>query len=147
MIRRSNFEEVEHYWYFYLWPLRKSIKPMSDMTYLGGHDRQIYEKYKPSFFVFDIDEEVVAVNSCHKSSDHGMRSRGLWVKPEYRRQGITRKLFDAIFDEALSQQCKYVWSLPRKTALAAYEASGFVKTSHWLETETSEANCYVRKML
>ena len=120
---------------------------MSSMTYSGGHNVQIYEKYKPSFFVFDIDEEVVAVNSCHKSGDDEMRSRGLWVKPEYRRQGITRKLFDAIFDEALSQQCKYVWSLPRKTALAAYEASGFVKISDWLETETSEANCYVRKML
>lgn len=120
---------------------------MNDMTYLGGHDRQIYEKYKPSFFVFEINEEIVAINSCHKSSDDAMRSRGLWVKPEYRRQGITRKLFNAIFDEALSQRCKYVWSLPRKTALAAYEASGFVKTSDWLETETSEANCYVRKML
>lgn len=120
---------------------------MNDMTYLGGHDRQIYEKYKPSFFVFEINEEIVAINSCHKSSDDAMRSRGLWVKPEYRRQGITRKLFNAIFDEALSQRCKYVWSLPRKTALVAYEASGFVKTSDWIETETSEANCYVRKML
>ena len=120
---------------------------MSSMTYSGGHNLQIYEKYKPSFFVFEINEEIVAVNSCHKSGDDEMRSRGLWVKPEYRRQGITRKLFDAIFDEALSQQCKYVWSLPRKTALTAYQASGFVKTSDWLETETSEANCYVRKML
>ena len=147
MIRRSNFDEVELYWYFYLWPLRKSIKPMSDMTYLGGHDRQIYEKYKPSFFVFESNEEIVAVNSCHKTSDDEMRSRGIWVKPEYRKQGITYKLFDAIFDEALSQQCKYVWSLPRKTALAAYEASGFVKTSDWIETQTSDANCYVRKML
>jgi len=147
MIRRSNFDEVELYWYFYLWPLRKRIRSMNDMTYLGGHDRQIYEKYKPSFFVFESNKEVVAVNSCHKSSDDEMRSRGLWVKPECRRQGITYKLFDAIFDEALSQQCKYVWSLPRKTALAAYEASGFVKTSDWLETETSEANCYVRKIL
>jgi len=147
MIRRSNFDEVELYWYFYLWPLRKSIKPMSDMTYLGGHDRQIYEKYKPSFFVFESNEEIVAVNSCHKTSDDEMRSRGIWVKPEYRKQGITYKLFDAIFNEALSQQCKYVWSLPRKTALAAYEASGFVKTSDWIETQTSDANCYVRKML
>ena len=103
--------------------------------------------YETEEFVNTIIEEIVAVNSCHKSSDDEMRSRGLWVKPECRRQGITRKLFDAIFDEALSQQCKYVWSLPRKTALAAYEASGFVKTSDWLETETSEANCYVRKIL
>lgn len=120
---------------------------MSSMIYLGGYDMQIYKKYKPSFFVFEINKEIVAVNSCFKSSDDEMRSRGLWVKPEYRKQGITYKLFEKIFDEAFSQQCKYVWSLPRKTALAAYQANGFVKTSDWFKTETSDSNCYVRKTL
>jgi len=147
MIRRSNFDEIETYWYLYLWPQQEKIKSMSSMTYLGGYDIQIYKKYKPSFFVFEVEEEIIAVNSCHKSSDDEMRSRGLWVKPEYRKQGITYKLFEAIFNEALLQQCKFVWSIPRKTAFAAYQANGFIKTSNWFKTETSNANCYVRKTL
>jgi len=147
MIRRSNFDEVSAIWYYFLWPQREKIRSMSSMTYSKGYDTEIYKKYKPSFFVFEINKEIVAVNSCHKSNTNEMRSRGLWVKPEYRKQGITYKLFEAMFDESLSKKCKYIWSLPRKTALAAYEANGFVKTSNWLKTETSDANCYVRKML
>jgi|TARA_B110000211_G_scaffold42834_1_gene44662 N-acetylglutamate synthase-like GNAT family acetyltransferase len=147
MIRLSNFEEVHKIWTSHLWPQRENVAHMTSMTYLGGHDTEIYAKYKPTFFVYEIKGEIVGVNSCCKSATTQMRSRGLWVNTRYRRQGITYKLFNALFEEANIQECELVWSLPRKTAIKAYLANGFEKTSDWIKTDTSSANCYAVKML
>ena len=43
--------------------------------------------------------------------------------------------------------CTMCWTLPRETALPAYEKVGFVKMSEWFATDTSESNCYAEVQL
>ena len=146
-IKQINFNEICAIWRIDLWKDRKKIKPVSDMIYLGGYDSSIRVKYNPTFFACIIEDSIVGVNSCHKTSDYQMRSRGLWVNPNFRRRGITKHLFKECFKKAIEEGCKTMWSLPRKTSIKAYEASGFVIKSDWIKTETSDNNCYVEKQL
>ena len=67
------------------------------------------------------------------------RSRGLWVHPEFRNLGISKILLNAVIDTAYTE---YVWSVPKESALKAYESVGFVRKSEFFDTENGN-NCIV----
>lgn len=146
----TNFDTVEQVWREWLWPDRVSaIETHSAMTwpYNGNtleYDMDIF-KYPASFFAVWDNERLIGVNSGHKTTQNLYRSRGLWVDPVYRKQGIAQMLFSATEAAAKLEGCAAVWSIPRKTALNAYQRYGFQTQGDFFETETSDANIYVIK--
>jgi GNAT superfamily N-acetyltransferase len=148
----TNFDTVEQVWRERLWPDRVSaIETHSAMTwpYDGNnleYDMDIF-KYPASFFAVWDEEKLIGVNSGHKTTNTLYRSRGLWVDPDYRKQGIAQILFDATETAARLEGCTAVWSIPRRTALSAYQRFGFNTVGNFFGTETSEANIYVIKNL
>ncbi len=145
-----DFDTVENVWREKLWPGRTSaIETHSAMTwpYDGNsleYDMDIF-KYPASFFAVWDDEKLIGVNSGHKTTDTLYRSRGLWVDPEYRKQGIAQLLFGVTETTAQLENCSAIWSIPRKTALSAYQRYGFETVGGFFGTETSDANIYVIK--
>lgn len=143
-----NFDSILPIWKEKLWPGRKdAIRPMSDIVYGGGHDSTIYKNFKPTFFVvFNLSNEIIGVNSGHRSSIDLYRSRGLWVDPQYRRMGISGILFNELHMQAIKENCKAIWSIPRKEALPAYKKYGFVQTSDFFDRGMEFGpNCYAYK--
>lgn len=124
-----------------LWPERQ-IPLMSSMLFPKGYDISIYKKYKPTYFGYSIDGNIIGVNSGHKTSDNDYRSRGLLVLPEFRNKGVAVKLLEATINQAKEEGCNIVWTIPRDTSLNAYYKAGFERVSDFFETETSAKNCY-----
>lgn len=146
-IELIEFESVLAHWSEYLWPNRDSeIKPMSSMVINDGanidYDMSIYQKYTPIFLGYYQDNTLVGVNSGHKTSDYDFRSRGLYVDPIVRGQGIGVALLEETVNIGRYLSCNYCWSLPRKQALKTYLRSGFTQKGQFFSTETSDENCY-----
>lgn len=147
--KKIHYQDILPIWKTKLWPERDSkIEEISCMIYQKGYDIQIFDLYKPTFWGIYHENELVAVNSGHRTSEIDYRSRGLWVDTDYRRRGLTKLLFNALFEQAKKEKVSLVWSCPRKTALAAYEANSFQKTSDWFDEGMEFGpNCYVEKIL
>jgi GNAT superfamily N-acetyltransferase len=112
------------------------------MCYLGGHDLENM-KSVPTFFGYIKNNKIVGVNSGHACPNtNNYRSRGLWVDPQYRGQGIGQQLLNAVKDQGLVEGYKTVWSYPRKSSWKTYQAVGFILGSKWQSSETSDANAY-----
>lgn len=148
-IIRLSFEQISSVWQNHLWPDRESpIESHSAMTWPFEGNPEQYDmnvfNYPATFWGVYIDNKLVGVNSGHKTTDTQYRSRGIWVHPEYRKQGIAQNLFNMTKHQAVLEKTDMIWSLPRKTALPAYERFGFSTVGDFLKTETSDANIYVK---
>jgi GNAT superfamily N-acetyltransferase len=115
------------------------------MKFAGGHD-MTNKTYTASFFGYAVNDKIVAVNSGHRCSDNSYRSRGLYVSPEFRKQGIGQKLLIATINQALDEGCKFIWSYPKKSSWGTYAASGFELASEWHQSEL-DINAYCIKRL
>jgi len=148
-IIRLSFEQISSVWQNHLWPDRESpIESHSAMTWPFEGNPQEYDmnvfNYPATFWGVYIDNKLVGVNSGHKTTDTQYRSRGIWVHPEYRKQGIAQNLFNMTKHQAVLEKTDMIWSLPRKTALPAYTKFGFQTVGDYIKTETSDANIYVK---
>lgn len=122
-IEDISYEQILPIWREHLWPERRSdIEPVSCMVFGGGIDPD-YLKAEPTFWAYYANDQIVAVNSGHPT-DNGYRSRGLWVHPDYRRQGIGSHMVALTMLRAILTNKDYVWSFPRLEALSAYKATG-----------------------
>jgi len=133
----SSFEEIYPVWDNKLWPGRISkIKPMSilywEMPTKIIKDSSIFEKYPSTFWVVKDEEKIIGVNSGFRTDEKVYRSRGLWVDPAYRRQGISQILLWQAILQGKKEECHWIWSMPRKSALPAYQKIGFKKRGKWL---------------
>lgn len=151
-IRKVDFQTVLPIWRNELWPDRKSpIESHSAMTWpYGDADTQYCMKvfdYPATFWAAYHDDEIVGVNSGHRTAHNEYRSRGIWVHPDYRRKGISRMLFLDLEEQAIMEGCHVIWSIPRITGLPAYEAAGFQAIGDFFKTETSEGNVYAYKLV
>lgn len=149
VIKNIDFETIKSIWSEYLWVNRASdIKPMSSMTYHDTYDMTIYDKYTPTFFgAFDLNN-LVGVNSGHRTSTDYYRSRGLYVNPKYRKQGISTLLLNATLEQGKNENCDFCWSLPRLSSIRAYKKVGFRRVSNWSNQEFEYGpNCTVVKQL
>lgn len=148
-IIRLSFEQITNVWQNHLWPDRESpIESHSAMTWPFEGNPQEYDmnvfNYPATFWGVYIDNKLVGVNSGHKTTDTQYRSRGIWVHPEYRKQGVAQNLFNMTKHQAVLEKADMIWSLPRKTALPAYTKFGFQTVGDFIKTETSDANIYVK---
>jgi GNAT superfamily N-acetyltransferase len=151
-ILRTDFDTVLPIWENKLWAGRHSaIEPMSAMTWpFEGNPQPINMsifEFEPMFWAVHIDDNIVGVNSGHRTSDSQYRSRGIWVDPAYRKHGVAQMLFTMTQHQAIIEQCEMLWSIPRKTALPAYTKFGFNTVGDYFGTETADANIYVSKRL
>lgn len=147
LVEPSSFQAVKPYWKA-LWPGRKSaIEPTSGMQLNGGFDKN-YIKFKAYFWEAKSPMGSTAgVLSGHLSSEREFRTRGLYIAPEYRRQGVAHWLLKEAELKALSLGAELMWALPRKTSLTTYENFGFIKVSDWLDHFEFSPNCYVVKKI
>ncbi len=137
-----SWNEIYNVWHSQLWPNRVSaIETHSAMLYLGGHDNDNF-KFKPHYIGYFLDNKLIGVNSGHKTTDGGYRSRGLWVHPDHRGKGIGQMLLRQIIE--FKGNAFFVWSFPRQTSWSTYQQVGFERTSDWQASETSEANAYCK---
>ena len=147
-----SWKTILNVWQKELWPGRTSaIETHSAMTWpfentQPKYDMQVFN-YMPYFIGVYDDQKLVGVNSGHRTSKSHFRSRGLWVHPSYRRQGISQTLFHLTEEAALREGAEMIWSVPRKTALPAYQRAGFETVGGFFTTETSESNIYAVKLL
>lgn len=143
MILNITFEKIYQIWSTNLWPVREStIETHSAMNFLGGYDIQNMVS-TPTFFAYKSDNKIVGVNSGHLCHDNSYRSRGLFVFPEYRKQGIGKILLVATIDKGINEGANYIWSYPKQSSWPTYEASGFSLASVW-ETSELDINAYCK---
>lgn len=143
MLVELSWKKIHHVWKNYLWLDRSSpIEPTSAMCFLGGYDMANMES-TPTFYGYMIDNFIVGVNSGHACpNQNNYRSRGLWVDPDYRGQGIGQRLLTATIEQGQLEGYSQIWSYPRQTSWPTYNAVGFKLASNWEVSETSEANAY-----
>ena len=142
-IKLIDFDTILPFWRDRLWFGRISpIESHSAMLHLSTkYDMENFTL--PAWYCgYYVDDEIVGVNSGHMCADGSARSRGLWVCPENRKNGLGKQLLLATIDQAKIQGANSIWSYTRKTSWPTYESAGFALTSNWEQSETSEANAY-----
>lgn len=136
VVKELSFGEILPIWRDHLWPGRISeIKAVSPI----GHDLKFHPELAhtvPRFWgLYSDSAEVAGVISGYKTSDTHYRSRGLFVFPQFRKLGISSKLLYLVCERARTENCKTVWTLPRKEAWPAYKNFGFIQKSEWFEEQ------------
>ena len=144
MVKLITWEIIKEVWTNFLWPIRNSpIESNSAMNYLGGYSYNNMNT-SPTFFGYYDGDYLIGVNSGHMCENNQYRSRGLYVSDKYRGQGIGVKLLLATIDQAKIENADMIWSLPRQSSWKTYSVAGFVLSSDWFQTETSNSNAYCR---
>ena len=156
----NTFEDIFPYWTNELWVGRvskiehmSSLKWNSYMWFMHGNveitkDHSIFDKYTPIFFNVKVGDEIIGVNSGFKTDDKIYRSRGLWVKPEHRGNGHSKTLLKQTIKQGRKEGCTHIWTMPRKTALPAYESVGFNKIGGWIDEKVEFGpNCIAMRKL
>jgi GNAT superfamily N-acetyltransferase len=126
IIKKVEFEDIIPGWEK-LWPGRE-YDPYSSMLRLGGYDPRIRDEYPYTCIAaYDWDNKgkLVGVQLGHKSAKRDYRTRGLWVDPNSRGQGIAQMLFERMEMYAKTQAARYLWSFPRLSSLPAYMKAGY----------------------
>jgi GNAT superfamily N-acetyltransferase len=145
MIEEITFDEIKPFWKI-LWPDLK-LEERSGRLLLFGWNESIVknDNIKVTYFGAKINNKIVGVNSGFSPEPFQFRSRGLFVLPEYRKQGISQELLKATEDKAREDESIItLWSMPRKPALHAYIKFGFKVLSDF-KKEIFDENCFVMK--
>jgi GNAT superfamily N-acetyltransferase len=124
-IQEITYDQCLTLWQL-LWETRVSpIEPTSAMKLPTFATTREYTSIigEPIFLGAFLDDKLVGVNSIHLVDAHQMRSRGLYVLPEYRSKGIATKLLKASI--ARRPADKILWSYPKEEALPTYVRAGF----------------------
>lgn len=143
-----TFEDILPIWRDKLWPSRKSaIEPVSVIQHDGSYDMSIQQNV-PTFFGVYVDDVLVGVNSGVKTTSTHYRSRGLYVDPAYRGHKIAKRLLQMVDDQAISEGCSIVWTMPRKEAYPTYLSMGYVATTDFFDEGVEFGpNCFASKTL
>ena len=117
------------------------------MKFKGGIDLKYFERCA-WFWKVEIDGDIAGVNSGFVTEPSSFRSRGLYVRPEYRGQGVAKTLLQMAITQASALACDHVWSMPRQSAIHAYESVGFSKCSDFFDKNVEFGpNCYAELKL
>jgi len=146
-IKIVNFETIYPIWKDKLWKGRVTkIESSNPIDYLGKYNPKIMEN-KPICFACYNDNKIIGVNSLLPTSNTFCRSRGLYINTEYRLKSVGKKLIKATIKYANILGFKYIWSMPRKSALPFYLKCGFKQVSEFDEQYEFGPNCFVIKQL
>ena len=141
----TTFEEIYDLWNEGLWTNRVSkIESRSSLSWdarLWGEygnisitkQKERIWKYEPTFWAARSEGKLIGVNSGFKTNDDLYRSRGLYVSPEHRGMGVSKMLLKLTINSAKQGGCRIIWTMPRKSALPAYESVGFHKIGGWID--------------
>lgn len=130
MIRKISYNQILEVWKEPDMWMKNHVDhdppPYSPKTYSGGIMKS---KPDPFFYGYFIDGELAGVNSYYRVNDEECRSRGLYVYPEYRNEGVSVHLLRYAIEQNIDKGYRYIWSMPRVSAKKAYEKAGFVITT------------------
>ena len=98
------------------------------------------QKFTPTFWGAFHNDELVGVNSGHMTLDRMYRSRGLFVKEEYRGIRIAQKLLLKTISQGYFEKAIGVWSYPNRKAWMSYHHVGFTLTGHTFNFEWEICN-------
>lgn len=140
-----TFEDVLPIWNNDLWPNRISKIESRSALFWDVNEwtnfnnvsiikkrKEIWE-YEPTFFCIRDNNKIIGVNSGFRTEDRVYRSRGLYVNNLYRNQGLAKKLLNGAVEQGKREECSWIWSLPRKTAIEVYGGVGFIKVGNWID--------------
>lgn len=151
LIKQIDYETILGAWEK-LWPGRQH-SAYSTMLMSGGYDIDIPDKFKwRAWGAYDLKygavdrARLVGVNAGHKSANREYRTRGLWVDPNYRGQGIAGKLFAQLEQQAENEHARWLWSFPRLPSLPVYMAAGYMPYGETVHAEF-EQNVRAKKDL
>ena len=164
-VEEISWKEIKKVWEQHLWPEKKggvkptnnwklTLTPYSFTTIIKEGENPI--KTNPYFFGIRVGGELVCVNSCFMTSsshpfsykeDSYWRSRGLWTSPNHRRKGLSFKILTHTAEFVSKHDATWLWTVPRESALPAYEKVGFVKKSDWFDDGQYGPNCIASKYL
>lgn len=98
------------------------VLPNQDMRYSDDCFVTYSDDVDPPVYLGAFENgKLIGVNSFHRIAGT-TRSRGLYVVPEYRDQGIGRKLLYGTWDRA---RVYPIWAYPKKDALPVFLAAGY----------------------
>jgi GNAT superfamily N-acetyltransferase len=141
----TTFEEIYDLWNEGLWTNRVSkIESRSSLswdarlwrdmaTFLLPNRKREYGSMNPPSGLQGQEGKLIGVNSGFKTKDDIYRSRGLYVSPEHRGVGVSKMLLKLTINSAKQGGCRIIWTMPRKSALPAYESVGFHKIGGWID--------------
>ena len=119
----------------YLHPV--TVEPLYDLQHMKG---------APTFYgAFDGDK-LIGVNSGHMNMDRVYRSRGLYVKENYRGHRIAQKLLMKTIAQARHEKAICCWSFPSKEALSTYRWMQFQLKTCFFNFQYQDNNiraCYI----
>jgi GNAT superfamily N-acetyltransferase len=142
----KRFEIILPFWRI-LWPHIKTITPTSAIDF-GGRQRNLeLLNKKPIFLIAFLNEKIVGVNSFYDTSKTMCRSRGLWVDPLYRKQGIGTHIIQETEKIGIKQGFEKIWSIPRYEALPFYIKCGFKIASSFFNEYQFGPHCFAVKNL
>ena len=144
MIIEIDYESIFPIWEQFLWNNRQTkIETHSAMLYnSSNYDIKNFE-YKATYLAFCVNDTIAGVNSGHMCSDGKYRSRGLFVFPQFRHQGIGTELLKATIVQGLSERATFIWSYPRETSWGTYHKAGFNLLGDWHDSELGRnAYCF-----
>lgn len=143
-IKEITFEQINDIWLEKdMWgdPLLERNKIVSNpvqmslywdgVEHLGGINEQIQDlSYSnPTYYGYFKDNYIVGVNSFFRSNDKQCRSRGLYVYPEFRNEGIGKKLLRYAIEQNRNKDYDFIWSIPRTSGVDTYQKVGFEITT------------------
>lgn len=139
-LREITKEQIKEAW-DKLWPGNEHYY-ISDMTFPDlGNDKEIFTKYKGTYWGLYDGDKLIASNSGHKTSDNYYRGRGVWVDNAYRRQKLSQIMWQAVADQGRREGCEFLWCLPRRPTFSHAEEFGFIRMTEWMTFKHGE-NAY-----
>ena len=102
------------------------------VNHLGGNAMDVYKMHYacPQFFAAKhkgFHAGVVSIFSIPGPTGDQIRFRGLYVKPEYRGQGIAENLLKRAIREANFREADFYWALAGPNSTRVHEKVGFRK--------------------
>ena len=132
-IRQSDYQAAAALWREVLGIRNATDESVRETYELMKHD----DRYVT--FVAEADGKIVGLAAAVKVLAIGhpggyVKMNGIGVMPEYRRQGIGKKLMERVEQFAVEQGAPYVGlasGISRVEAHAFYGSIGYQKTSYW----------------
>lgn len=127
VIKQITFDQILPIWRSDLWPERRSvIESVSAIDIESNIDMEIFNYIEKAhyFAAFDGDK-ITGVISGHLTKANQCRLRGLFVRPEYRGQAISKDLIQAELNHAVSLGCTQIWALIRTKNIGLFAKFNF----------------------
>jgi len=143
MITEVTFELIKHYWEQNLWDIYTKAGYNIQRVNTTTQENYCYKAIKylsqeqiemiihPTYIAFFHGTNIVGVESGYKTNIDYYRVRGLWVDPRYRDEGIATQLIQWFEDRCKE---KYMWTIPRESAVGFYTKYGFKITGKAAKT-------------